>query len=124
MTASFCLLKAKQNFAANDDLTGRTRHTTETPDEFKAIVDVLLKLEGVEVELCGAWLWIDGNTYPHRSALKAAGCRWSASKRKWYWRHEEDDCFWSRGTASMEEIRDKYGSEWLRPKAEHVTLPA
>lgn len=120
----FLLLKAKQNFAANDDLTGRTKHTTEAPEEFRIIVDMLLKLDGIEVELCGSWLWIAGSTYPHRKSLKEAGCRWSASKRKWYWRHEEDDASYSRGTATMEEIRNKYGSEWLRPKAEHVTLPA
>lgn len=120
----FLLLKAKQNFAANDDVTGKTRRTTETPDEFRVIVSILLKLDNVEVELCGSWLWISGDTYAHRSALKNAGCRWSRSKQKWYWRHEEDDCTWSRGTTTMQEIRQRYGSEWLREKEERVTLPA
>lgn len=121
----FLLLKAKQNFAANDDVTGRTKRTTETPSEFREIVSILLKLDGIEeVELCGSWVWISGHgTFQHKEALKAAGCRWSRSKKKWYWRHEEDDCHWSRGTASMEEIRQKYGSEWLREKEERVTLP-
>ncbi len=120
----FLLLKAKQNTMANDDASGRTKRTTETPDEFKNIVSILLKLEGIEIELVGAWLWLSGNTFPHRKELKQAGCRWSSSKKRWYWRHEEDDCYWSRGTASMEEIRQKYGSEWLREKEERVTLPA
>lgn len=56
----FLLLKAKQNTMANDDETGRTRKTTETPEEFRAVVEALLRLEGIEVELCGAWLWISG----------------------------------------------------------------
>ena len=114
----FLLLKAKQNTMANDDETGKTRHTTETPEEFRAVVDALLKLEGVEVELCGAWLWISGETYGHREALKACGCLWSRSKQKWYWRHAEDDCRWSRGKTSMGEIRSKYGSEWLERSQE------
>ena len=120
----FLLLKAKQNTMANDDVTGKTRRTTETPEEFREIVSILLKLEGIEIELVGAWLWLSGNSWPHRQKLRQAGCRWSSSKKRWYWRHEEDDCYWSRGTTTMQEIRQKYGSEWLREKEEHATLPA
>lgn len=124
----FLLLKAKQNYKAADDVTGRTKRTTETPSEFREIVSILLKLDGIEeVELCGSWVWISGHgTFQHKEALKAVGCRWSRSKKKWYWHHVEDDCHWSRGTATMSEIRSKYGSEWLRSKdeKERVELPA
>jgi len=54
--------------------------TTETPEEFINIVSVLMSLDGLEVELCGRWLWIGGNTKEHKDALKAAGCRWSQNK--------------------------------------------
>ncbi len=30
------------------------------------------------------WWWITGNTYPHRAAFKAAGCRWSRKRKAWY----------------------------------------
>ena len=88
--------------------------------------DALLRLDSIEVELCGAWLWISGDTYKHREALKACGYLWSRSKQRWYWRHAEDDCRWSRGKASMGEIRSKYGSEWLRGRKEdeRAKLPA
>lgn len=114
----FLLLKAKQNTIANDDETGKTRHTTETPEEFRSVVEALLKFDGIEVELCGAWLWISGDTYAHRDALKANGCLWSRGKQKWYWRHAEDDCRHSRGSKSMDEIRARYGSEWLGSQRE------
>lgn len=122
----FLLLKAKQNTMANEDETGKTRRTTETPEEFRSVVEALLKLDGIEVELCGAWIWISGGTYPNREALKAFGCLWSRSKARWYWRHAEDDCHWSRGKTSMGEIRHKYGSEWLerRKEDEREKLPA
>ena len=97
----FLQLKAKQNTMANDNPTGRVHRTTEAPEEFRAVVDALLKLAGIEVELCGAWLWISGDTYENREALKACGCLWSRSKQRWYWRHAEDDCRWSRGQQSM-----------------------
>ena len=88
--------------------------TTETPEEFREIIDALLRMDGVEVELCGSWLWIGGNTRAHKDELKAAGCRWSSNKKLWYWRHEEDSSSWHRGkTYSMGRIRMKYGSQYF-----------
>lgn len=103
----FAQLKAKHNAQAQDG-----RKTTEAPDEFRAIVEVLLKLDGLEVELCGSWLWIGGDTYPHKVELKAAGCKWSRIKQKWYWHHAEQRRK-SRGSTSMGAIRAKYGSVYL-----------
>ncbi len=110
--AAFNRLKDRQNEAAKQP--GATvRETTETPEEFRAVVDALLKIDGIEIELCGSWLWISGDTYSHRAELKAAGCRWSKSKAKWYWRHAEKGCRWSRGKATMDHIRTKYGSHLI-----------
>ena len=119
----FAVLKELQNMEAEQP-ESQTRKTTEAPEEFRAVVEALLRLEGVEVELCGAWLWISGDTYQHRDALKACGCLWSRSKGRWYWRHAEDDCRWSRGKTSMAEIRHKYGSEWLERTDERQKLSA
>lgn len=104
--AVFETLKRRHN-ADNDEF----HQTTEAPEEFRNIILALLKLDGLTVELCGSWLWISGNTRPHKEALKAAGCRWSSSKKMWYWRHQEDGAHWSRGKKSMQQIRMKYGSE-------------
>lgn len=119
----FNILKDLHNIEADKD-GSKVRRTTETPEEFIAIVSALLKLDGLEVELCGSWLWIAGNTYSHKDALKAAGCLWSRSKRKWYWRHAEDGCTWSRGSQTMEEIRETYGSEWLKEPENKPALTA
>ena len=35
------------------------------------------------------WWWLRGDTYPHRAAFKAAGCRWSRKRKAWYWIGEE-----------------------------------
>lgn len=99
-------LKRQHNAKADEN-----HQTTETPEEFRDIIEQLLKLDGLTVELCGSWLWIGGNTREHKDALKAAGCRWSNNKKLWYWRHAEDGARWSRGRRSMGEIRTKYGSQ-------------
>lgn len=71
----------------------------------------LLKLAGLEVEVCGRWLWITGDTYQHRASLKALGCRWSGTKKAWYWHAPDDGSAYSRRRADMATIRAKYGSQ-------------
>ena len=73
--ARFEVLKRSQNTQAAEDTTGRTKATTESADDFIRIIDQLLKLDGLEIELCGRWLWIGGETRKHKEALKAAGCQ-------------------------------------------------
>lgn len=99
-------LKHKHN-AENDE----QHQTTETPEEFRNIIFALLKLDGLEVELCGSWLWIGGNTRAHKETLKAIGCCWSNNKKLWYWHHKEDGSRWHRGKKTMSQIRMKYGSQ-------------
>lgn len=82
----------------------------EVPEEFAAAVAAVVNLEGIVLDLVGAWIWATGNTRTHKDALKAAGYRWASKKCAWYWRPE-----WAavtRGTKkTLEEIKDKYGSE-------------
>ena len=97
----------KQHNASADEF----HQTTETPEEFREIIGLLLRLEGLTVELCGSWLWIGGDTRQHKETLKAAGCRWSNNKKLWYWHHAEEGRKWRRGKATMSDIRTKYGSQ-------------
>ena len=97
----------KQHNASADEF----HQTTETPEEFREIIELLLKLDGLTVELCGSWLWIGGDTRQHKETLKAAGCRWSNNKKLWYWHHAEEGRKWRRGKATMSDIRTKYGSQ-------------
>lgn len=87
-----------------------TTETTETSDEFKNIIDKLIHLDGIQVEICGSWLWITGATFKHKAVLKALKFRWSKSKRAWYYRTAN-----YRKTSSkaftLDQIRDLYGSK-------------
>ena len=123
--ARFEVLKRSQNKQAAEDTTGKARATTESAGDFIAIIDHLLKLDGLEIELCGRWLWIGGDTKKHKEALKACGCRWSSSKKLWNWHFAEDGDKWHRGSKSMSQIRSKYGSTtFSRGAAGSDALPA
>ena len=78
---------------------------------FKAVIDLLLSLK-LDVEICGDWIWISGDTHPAKEQLKALHCRWSRNKARWYWAPAYSKTH-SRGKTTMESIRAKYGSKWF-----------
>jgi len=41
----------------------------------------ILGLIGVDIEICGAWVWVTGDTRTHKEVLKENGYKY-ASKRK------------------------------------------
>lgn len=64
------------------------RYSREVEQEVMDKVAELLnlKMANVEVELIGTWIWIYGDTRPHKEELKALKCRWHGKRKKWYWR--------------------------------------
>lgn len=81
-------------------------------EEFQAVIIELLRL-GLEIEICGVWLWIHGNTKAVKEQLKACGCCWAPTKKLWYWRPTWAKSYGSKKRQSMEIIRAKYGSAWV-----------
>ena len=49
-------------------------------------LNAIIGLDGLEIEICGAWVWVGGNTRTHRVALKEAGFRFASKKKRWYFR--------------------------------------
>ena len=72
-----------------------------------------LKSYNVSVEVNGKWVWVDGDTYPHRKDFKEIGMKYSGRKKCWYWHKPEDSRKWFRSSYELdkEKIRDKYGSD-------------
>ena len=91
----------------------------EVPEEFRAVISRLVVLAGIDVEICGSWIWVTGATYPHREELKAAGLRYSKSKVAWYW-HPSTYIHRARRGYSLEEIRDLHGSEKIKTRSAAV----
>lgn len=84
--------------------------TAENEQCIQEMIENLCKIRGIEIELCGVWLWITGDTYGSKDRLKELGCMFSSKKKAWYW-HENADGKKYRGRCSLEDIRNKYGSE-------------
>ena len=97
---------------SNTTHTGKATTASETAAAFRAIIDKLITLDDIVIEICGSWVWVGGDTFKHREALKALQFRWSKSKSMWYW-HNDGYTKHTRKTYSMSEIRSLYGSETI-----------
>lgn len=111
--------QAWRTFTNSKGETYTKEKTEETAADFMQIIRILTGLQGVNIELCGTWLWITGNTRSVKDELKAAGCRWSKSKTAWYW-HKEPYRKRGRHEVSMERIRDMFGSEAVHAPSHHA----
>ena len=89
-----------------------TKETTETPEQFKDIINQLfnLKMDGVSIEIVGTFIWLTGNTKPYKDEIKALEFRYSPKKYVWY-KAPSDYKKRSRKNYDMDTIRGMYGSQ-------------
>ena len=108
-------------YEALKDYEGEFKAESSSDDNYgDALNEAILKvipLEGVDIEVCGAWIWITGNTRPHSKALgkNGAGFFFASKKKAWYYRPKD----WksaSRGNWSMDKIRETHGSKSVQSK--------
>ncbi|MDA9558179.1 J domain-containing protein [Vibrio sp.] len=86
-------------------------------EELQKILDELVNLEGLEIEICGNWIWVTGETKKHKDKLgkNGIGLFYAKKKKSWYYR-PSDYKSKSRKSHSMDEIRKKYGSNEFKEK--------
>ena len=80
--------------------------------QFKDIISALVRLDGLEIEITGCFIWVTGNTYPQKDIIKSLGFRYSKNKKAWYIAPPE---YFAQKRSykksySMNDIRNKYGS--------------
>ncbi len=73
------------------------------------IINKIINLKGVNIDICGSWVWLTGSTWLYAEQLKALNFHFSRSKKAWYWSSNKDTNFKVRGMYSLKEIYQKYG---------------
>lgn len=79
----------------------------------KAIREMLnniVHMDGINIEIVGSWIWVDGNSYPHKEELKSHGFQWSRKRKKWHWTADTSTGYHKGKGKDFEELRAKYGS--------------
>ena len=108
------------------DFEGETTSLNKNNKDFGEIINNALNAVinlGLEVEICGAWAWVSGNTKPHKEILKANGFFWSPKKLSWYFRPDDYKSH-NRHAWSMEQIRSTYGSTKVKEERQQLACCA
>ena len=107
---AYDVLKTETGTAAANEAGDITSYGEDIFNALSKIIDL-----GLDIEICGSWVWLHGDTRPHKEILKEAKFRWAPKKCLWYYR-PADYKSKGRGKYSMDEIRSAHGSERVTSK--------
>ena len=110
--AEYEYLRSHLSFTENSGESENTNRaeTIINDDRIREIIDAIIHMAGINIEIIGTWIWVDGNTYPWKEELKAYGFRWSRKRKKWHYTPYSSAKYY-RGNRSFDSIRRTYGSE-------------
>ncbi|NQX38467.1 hypothetical protein SAMN05421820_101488 [Pedobacter steynii] len=90
-----------------------TEKEMEFSESYRQAIEKIIHLGGILIEVVSYWIWVTGETYPHRAIFKEAGFFFAPKKQAWYFRTAEFKVS-KGGKKSLDEIRAKYGSEIIK----------
>lgn len=100
---------------ANYPISINIRSAYDYGSEINEALNAIKAFQGLLIEVCGAWVWVSGETRTHKDILKAKGFLFSGNKKMWYFRPQSQKRFWrGKSQSSIDEIRTKYGSQRIR----------
>ena len=104
----FPMLKDVHKTRDGEMYTAR-QESAETAEQFKDLINELMKMDDIVIEVIGCFVWVTGNTKPYREQLRELRFRWHYKKIAWYLK-PEDYKKRSRKDYELDEIRDMYGT--------------
>lgn len=111
------------------DLDGEVTNTDENSSNYGEVLNEKLNaffnldLEGVNVEICGNWIWLTGNTKPYSKLLgkDGIGFFYASKKKAWYYRPADYKSF-NRKEMSLDEIRANHGSSTVKQRSRKILV--
>lgn len=116
------LFERVKNIHVNKDGEKYEKETDETPEEFQWLIAELLKLDDMVIEIIGCFVWVSGNTKPHKERLKELKFKWHSKKKCWY-RSPDNYHRWGGGEYSMDDIRNMYMTVQIKRKEQNNDQP-
>lgn len=105
----------------SDTKENKKKYNMEEDEMLRNIINSIINLN-IDIEICGSWIWVSGNTYGCKTELKQNGFRWASKKKMWYW-HNPEEVVKGNGKTTMADIRTKYGSQVIKESASRVCIP-
>lgn len=105
----FDMFKAGQT----PDEEQKNKYDYKTDEALRNVINNIVSFDGVNIEVVGSWIWVDGNTFTYKEDLKKLGFKWSKNRKKWHFSTEPSGK-WHKKKMSFEDIQKKYGSEKIK----------
>lgn len=111
----FKMLKDKHERDTTAEQTdySQNMYNWENDKVLRDVLEKIISFSGIEILICGQWIWVDGNSYTYKKELKEIGFKWASQKKKWYF-HTDTFRKKSHKTLSMEDIQNYYGSTTVK----------
>ena len=81
-------------------------------ENIEIAIQTLRQLQGLNLEVCGTWLWIGGDTKQHKEKIKELGGHWAPKKKLWYITPPNTMHFRNK-ERSIEDIRETHGCTFI-----------
>jgi len=123
-TATMQQINAEYESIIKNPFFSFAEKTVQEQEEFiryPEIINQIIGLDGIIIELIGNWIWLSGNTYPHRAQLKQTGFYFAPKKVMWYYRPPDYKSA-NKKPKTIEHIRSKYGSDVIDNRKENFIL--
>jgi len=109
INAAFEALKDLEEVTGSED----SQEAYDFAEQLSAALNMVSSLAGLDIEVCGNWVSLSGDTKTHKEAIKEAGFKWVKKKVMWYFRPEDYKSS-NRGGWSIDQIREQHGSTKVR----------
>jgi hypothetical protein len=84
----------------------------EMPKEYRDIIYSLIHLPGIDIEICGSWIWVSGEkSKEYHVMLKELGFWFSAPKKAWYYSGQKKGNRKVAHCKNLNEVRNIWGSK-------------
>lgn len=87
-------------------------------DMLNSAMNAVIRLDGINIRICGAGAWLSGNTKEHKEAIKAAGYRWDNKKAAWRFQPSDQQSR-NKDDVGMEQAGDTDRSPTLNSEPHH-----
>ena len=91
-------------------------YSADSEKKFYEIISKIIHLP-IEIEICGNWIWLHNTEKSQKDIYKELGFRWAIKKKLWYYTEKKSK---SRGNYTMDDIREKFGSEKVSFKRHYI----
>lgn len=65
---------------AKADTTNARKYDMAADEQIREIINIIINFD-INIEICGSWIWVSGNTYGCKNELKANGFHWASKKK-------------------------------------------